>query len=69
MFLNSMQIVMFMSDHSYVMMFFFSCVDVGMITLSQYILLDPILMFFIVGSVLGMVQFRSQSERYFKVTL
>lgn len=41
--------------------------DVGMITLSQYILLDPILMFFIVGSVVGMVKFRSQSKRAFSV--
>ncbi|GBL74069.1 Protein O-mannosyl-transferase 2 [Araneus ventricosus] len=38
--------------------------DVGMITLSQYILLDPILIFFIIGSVLGMVKFHSQSNRY-----
>lgn len=30
--------------------------DVGMITLNQYILLDPILLFFMTGSVLGMVK-------------
>ncbi|XP_054714232.1 protein O-mannosyl-transferase 2-like [Uloborus diversus] len=39
--------------------------DVGMITLSQYILLDPILMFFIVGSVLGMVKFQSKRQKPF----
>ncbi|CAG2183098.1 unnamed protein product, partial [Oppiella nova] len=33
--------------------------DVGMITLSQYILLDPILMFFITASALGSVMFGS----------
>ncbi|XP_071042125.1 protein O-mannosyl-transferase 2 isoform X3 [Parasteatoda tepidariorum] len=44
---------------------FFVIFDVGMITLSQYILLDPILMFFIIGSVLGMVKFASQSHRNF----
>lgn len=31
--------------------------DIGMITLTQYILLDPILFFFIIGSVLGSVEF------------
>ncbi|XP_055930516.1 protein O-mannosyl-transferase 2-like [Argiope bruennichi] len=41
--------------------------DVGMITLSQYILLDPILMFFIIGSVLGMVKFHSQNHRPFSL--
>ncbi|GFQ91933.1 protein O-mannosyl-transferase 2 [Trichonephila clavata] len=41
--------------------------DVGMITLSQYILLDPILMFFIIGSVLGMVKFHSQNNRPFSL--
>ncbi|GBN52516.1 Protein O-mannosyl-transferase 2 [Araneus ventricosus] len=41
--------------------------DVGMITLSQYILLDPILIFFIIGSVLGMVKFHSQSNRPFSL--
>ncbi|XP_061105285.1 protein O-mannosyl-transferase 2 [Conger conger] len=39
--------------------------DTGCITLSQYILLDPILMFFIMGSVLGMVKFNQQKERPF----
>lgn len=35
----------------------FLCVsDVGMITLNQYILLDPLLLFFMVGSVWGMVK-------------
>lgn len=34
--------------------------DTGCITLSQYILLDPILMFFIMGSVLCMVKFNTQ---------
>ncbi|GFR20139.1 protein O-mannosyl-transferase 2 [Trichonephila clavata] len=42
--------------------------DVGMITLSQYILLDPILICYINGSVLGMVKFRSQSYRAFSLT-
>lgn len=41
--------------------------DVGMLTLSQYILLDPILMFFIIGSVMGMVKFQCQSEKPFTV--
>uniref|UniRef100_A0A672RCK2 Protein O-mannosyl-transferase 2 n=1 Tax=Sinocyclocheilus grahami TaxID=75366 RepID=A0A672RCK2_SINGR len=39
--------------------------DTGCITLSQYILLDPILMFFIVGSVLCMVRFNTQRLRPF----
>ncbi|KAI1895490.1 hypothetical protein AGOR_G00106800 [Albula goreensis] len=39
--------------------------DTGCITLSQYILLDPILMFFIMGSVLSMVQFNQQKDRPF----
>lgn len=30
--------------------------DVGMITLNQYILLDPLLLFFMVGSVWGMIK-------------
>ena len=35
-------------------MIMLSCVtDVGFITLSQYILLDPILLFFVVGSFVG----------------
>ncbi|RXM91790.1 Protein O-mannosyl-transferase 2 [Acipenser ruthenus] len=37
--------------------------DTGCITISQYILLDPILMFFILGSVLSMVKFSSHRER------
>ncbi|KAG8182545.1 hypothetical protein JTE90_002079 [Oedothorax gibbosus] len=45
----------------------FIILDVGMITLTQYILLDPILLFFIVGSVLGMVKFHSQKHRAFSV--
>uniref|UniRef100_A0A8C1PDM7 Protein O-mannosyl-transferase 2 n=1 Tax=Cyprinus carpio TaxID=7962 RepID=A0A8C1PDM7_CYPCA len=39
--------------------------DTGCITLSQYILLDPILMFFIMGSVLCMVRFNTQRLRPF----
>ncbi|XP_036398526.1 protein O-mannosyl-transferase 2 [Megalops cyprinoides] len=39
--------------------------DTGCITLSQYILLDPILMFFIMSSVLSMVKFNLQRERPF----
>lgn len=39
--------------------------DTGCITISQYILLDPILMFFIMGSVLCMVRFNTQSFRPF----
>ncbi|KAM3919941.1 protein O-mannosyl-transferase 2 isoform 2-T2 [Leptodactylus fuscus] len=39
--------------------------DTGCITLSQYILLDPILMFFILGAVLSMVMFQSYSSRAF----
>ncbi|KAG8448978.1 hypothetical protein GDO86_015881 [Hymenochirus boettgeri] len=39
--------------------------DTGCITLSQYILLDPILMFFILGAMLGMVKFHSCSDRPF----
>ncbi|XP_037550439.1 protein O-mannosyl-transferase 2 [Nematolebias whitei] len=34
--------------------------DTGCITISQYILLDPILMFFIMGAVLSMVKFNQQ---------
>ncbi|XP_031436034.1 protein O-mannosyl-transferase 2 [Clupea harengus] len=40
--------------------------DTGFITLSQYILLDPILMFFIMASVLCMVKFRSHRSRPFR---
>ncbi|XP_053366537.1 protein O-mannosyl-transferase 2 isoform X1 [Clarias gariepinus] len=39
--------------------------DTGCITLSQYILLDPILMFFIMGAVLCMVKFNRQRLRAF----
>ncbi|XP_063804311.1 protein O-mannosyl-transferase 2 isoform X2 [Pseudophryne corroboree] len=41
--------------------------DTGCITLSQYILLDPILIFFIIGAVLSMVRFHSCSSRPFSV--
>lgn len=37
--------------------------DTGCITISQYILLDPILMFFIMGAVLSMVKFNQQKSR------
>jgi len=43
------------------------CIDVGMITLSQYILLDPILIFFIVSSTLGMAMFKSRSDQPFQI--
>ncbi|PNF38553.1 Protein O-mannosyl-transferase 2 [Cryptotermes secundus] len=39
--------------------------DVGILTLTQYILLDPILLFFVMGSVLGMVKFHSCKDRAF----
>uniref|UniRef100_A0A667YRY0 Protein O-mannosyl-transferase 2 n=1 Tax=Myripristis murdjan TaxID=586833 RepID=A0A667YRY0_9TELE len=39
--------------------------DTGCITISQYILLDPILMFFIMGAVLSMVKFKQQTHRPF----
>ncbi|KAM6961295.1 protein O-mannosyl-transferase 2 [Aplochiton taeniatus] len=39
--------------------------DTGCITISQYILLDPILMFFIMGAVLSMVKFNLQRYRPF----
>uniref|UniRef100_A0A8C5WH86 Protein O-mannosyl-transferase 2 n=1 Tax=Leptobrachium leishanense TaxID=445787 RepID=A0A8C5WH86_9ANUR len=39
--------------------------DTGCLTLSQYILLDPILMFFIMGAVLCMVKFHAISSRPF----
>ncbi|MEE6521170.1 hypothetical protein FKM82_019252 [Ascaphus truei] len=39
--------------------------DTGCITLSQYILLDPILMFFILGAQLCMVKFHSCADRPF----
>lgn len=37
--------------------------DTGCITISQYILLDPILMFFIMAAVLSMVKFNQQRYR------
>ncbi|XP_061467814.1 protein O-mannosyl-transferase 2 isoform X1 [Rhineura floridana] len=39
--------------------------DTGFITLSQYILLDPILMFFLMGAVLSMVKYNSCANRPF----
>ncbi|KAK7073628.1 Protein O-mannosyl-transferase 2, partial [Halocaridina rubra] len=36
--------------------------DIGLLTLNQYILLDPILLFFIMGSVVGMVKFHAQKK-------
>lgn len=36
--------------------------DVGMITLNQYILLDPILLFFMTASILGMIKVTKYSE-------
>ncbi|XP_068203321.1 protein O-mannosyl-transferase 2 isoform X1 [Palaemon carinicauda] len=41
--------------------------DIGLLTLNQYILLDPILLFFIMGSVVGMVKFHAQRHRPFTV--
>ncbi|XP_029688613.1 protein O-mannosyl-transferase 2 isoform X2 [Takifugu rubripes] len=41
--------------------------DTGCITISQYILLDPILMFFIMAAVLSMVKFNRQRHRPFSV--
>ena len=38
--------------------------DIGIITLNRYILLDPILLFFISGSVWAMAQFRSCSSPF-----
>lgn len=38
--------------------------DTGCITISQYILLDPILMFFIMAAVLSTVKFNRQRYRY-----
>lgn len=43
---------------------FICLTDTGCITISQYILLDPILMFFIMAAVLSMVKFNQQSCRY-----
>ncbi|XP_030298848.1 protein O-mannosyl-transferase 2 [Sparus aurata] len=42
--------------------------DTGSITISQYILLDPILMFFIMAAVLSMVKFNQQRYRPFSAT-
>ncbi|XP_067894519.1 protein O-mannosyl-transferase 2 isoform X2 [Heterodontus francisci] len=42
--------------------------DTGCITISQYILLDPILMFFILGAVLSMLKFNALKERPFCLT-
>jgi len=39
--------------------------DVGLLTLNRYILLDPILLFFISGATYGMAKFRSLSDRPF----
>lgn len=39
--------------------------DVGMITLNQYILLDPILLFFVSGSVMGMVKVKANQHNSF----
>uniref|UniRef100_T1J5X4 Protein O-mannosyl-transferase 2 n=1 Tax=Strigamia maritima TaxID=126957 RepID=T1J5X4_STRMM len=41
--------------------------DNGLITLSQYILLDPILLFFLTGSVYSSSKFRSQRNRPFSL--
>lgn len=41
----------------------FLLTDTGSITISQYILLDPILMFFIMAAVLSMVKFNQQRYR------
>jgi dolichyl-phosphate-mannose--protein O-mannosyl transferase len=38
--------------------------DVGLVTLTQYILLDPILLFFISASVYSSFKFYSYRERY-----
>ncbi|NXX68477.1 POMT2 transferase, partial [Spizella passerina] len=42
--------------------------DTGCITLSQYILLDPILMFFLTGAVLSMVKCNSCADRPFSAS-
>ncbi|NXY49167.1 POMT2 transferase, partial [Ceuthmochares aereus] len=42
--------------------------DTGCITLSQYILLDPILMFFLMGAVLSMVKGNSCADRAFSAS-
>uniref|UniRef100_G3VYB7 Dolichyl-phosphate-mannose--protein mannosyltransferase n=1 Tax=Sarcophilus harrisii TaxID=9305 RepID=G3VYB7_SARHA len=42
--------------------------DTGCLTLSQYILLDPILMFFIMAAMLSMVKYNSCADRPFSVS-
>ena len=39
-----------------------------MLTLNRYILLDPILLFFISSSVYTMVKFHNQRDRYIEIT-
>ncbi|XP_015786471.1 protein O-mannosyl-transferase 2 [Tetranychus urticae] len=39
--------------------------DIGLLTLSQYILLDPILLFFVIGSFMGSVKLGSYYDRSF----
>nr|CAD7587798.1 unnamed protein product [Timema genevievae] len=39
--------------------------DVGILTLTRYILLDPILLFFVMGSTMAMVKFHSYRDRPF----
>lgn len=41
--------------------------DVGMVTLTQYILLDPILLFFVSGSVMGMVKVKGNRKKSFSL--
>lgn len=41
--------------------------DVGILTLTQYILLDPILLFFVMGSVMGMAKFHSCKSNAFSI--
>lgn len=41
--------------------------DVGVLTLTQYILLDPILLFFVMGTNLGMVRFHACQNKSFTV--
>lgn len=42
--------------------------DVGMITLNQYILLDPILLFFMTASIFGMVKVTKMTESHISFT-
>lgn len=42
--------------------------DHGMLTLNRYILLDPILLFFISSSVYAMVKFHNQRHKYIQIT-